>query len=50
VSRKSCSAYKSIENGKIELDLVPTYKSAVIVSQKRAHAFRKWVSAAIAEL
>lgn len=50
VSRKSCSAYKSIENGKIELDLVPGYKSAVIVSQKRAHAFRKWVSAAIAEL
>jgi len=50
VSRKSCSAYKSIENGKIELDLVPGYKSAIIVSQKRAHAFRKWVSAAIAEL
>ena len=50
VSRKSCSAYKSIENGKIELDLVPTYKTAVVVSQKRAHTFRKWVSAAIAEL
>ena len=50
VSRKSCSAYKSIENGKIELELVPTYKSAVVVSQKRARAFRKWVSAAIAEL
>ncbi len=50
VSRKSCSAYKSIENGKIELDLVPPYKSAVVVSQKRARAFRKWVSAAIAEL
>jgi len=50
VSRKSCTAYKSIENGKIELDLVPTYKSAVIVSQKRAHDFRKWVTAAIADL
>jgi hypothetical protein len=50
VSRKSCIAYKSIENGKIELDLVPTYKSEVVVSQKRARDFRKWVSAAIAEL
>jgi uncharacterized protein YacL len=50
VSRKSCTAYKSIENGKIELDLIPPFKTPVIVSQKRARDFRKWVSAAIAEL
>lgn len=50
VSRKSCTAYKSIEHGKIELDLIPPFKTPVVVSQKRAHDFRKWVSAAIADL
>jgi len=43
ISRKSCSAYKSIENGKIELEIVPPLKNPVIVSQKRASDFRKWI-------
>jgi hypothetical protein len=47
ISRKSCSAYKSIENGKVELDLHPPFKKAVIVSQKRAREFRKWISAPV---
>lgn len=43
ISRKSCKAYKSIENGKIEVELVPSNKVPVIISQKRAKDFRKWV-------
>lgn len=46
VSKKSCVAYQSIENGKIELDLNPGFKSPVVVSQKRARDFRKWVAEA----
>ena len=44
ISRKSCVAYQSIENGKIEVDLDPGFKSPVVVSQKRARDFRKWVA------
>jgi len=44
ISRKSCSAYRSVENGKIELEIIPTLKNPVIVSQKRASEFRKWIS------
>jgi DNA-binding LytR/AlgR family response regulator len=47
ISRKSCSAYKSIEHGKVELDLHPPIKNPVIVSQKRAKEFRKWISAVV---
>lgn len=46
VSRRSCSAYKSIENGKIDIELNPPFKTQVIVSQKRAKDFRKWIAAA----
>lgn len=46
ISRKSCVAYQSIENGKIELDLNPGFKQPVVVSQKRAKDFRKWVAEA----
>ena len=46
VSRKACQGYKSIENGKIELDLNPGLKSSVIVGQKRASEFRKWIAPA----
>jgi len=44
VGRKSCAAYKSVENGKIELDLKPSFREPVIVSQKRAKEFRRWIS------
>ncbi|MGZ5247237.1 MAG: LytR/AlgR family response regulator transcription factor [Flavitalea sp.] len=43
VSRKSCKAYKSIEHGKIEVELAPLNKIPVIISQKRAKDFRKWI-------
>ena len=41
VSRKSCSAYKSIENGKIELDLIPTYKTRSNCQPKKGPRFSK---------
>jgi DNA-binding LytR/AlgR family response regulator len=45
VSRNACKAYENIENGKISIDLSVDVKSPVIVSQKRAKAFRNWISA-----
>jgi hypothetical protein len=45
VSRNVCKAYENIENGKISIDLSVDVKSPVIVSQKRAKAFRNWISA-----
>ena len=45
VSRNTCKAYQNIENGKISIDLSVDVKFPVIVSQKRAKAFRNWISA-----
>ena len=45
VSRNACKAYENIENGKISIDLSVDVKFPVIVSQKRAKAFRNWISA-----
>jgi len=45
ISRNSCRAYENIENGKISIDLSVDVKAPVIVSQKRAKAFRNWISA-----
>lgn len=45
VSRNVCKAYENIENGKISIDLSVDVKFPVIVSQKRAKAFRNWISA-----
>ena len=45
VSRSACKAYENIENGKISIDLSVDVKFPVIVSQKRAKAFRNWISA-----
>jgi hypothetical protein len=45
VSRSACKAYQNIENGKISIDLSVDIKTPVIVSQKRAKAFRNWISA-----
>ena len=47
VSKKACKTYKSVEFGKIELELDPASKVPVIVSQKRAKDFRKWISSAL---
>ena len=45
ISRHACRAYENIENGKISIDLSVDVKGPVIVSQKRAKAFRNWISA-----
>jgi len=45
VSRNVCKAYENIENGKISIDLSVDVRTPVIVSQKRAKAFRSWISA-----
>lgn len=45
VSRNVCKSYQNIENGKISIDLSVDIKAPVIVSQKRAKAFRNWISA-----
>lgn len=45
VSRNICKAYENIENGKISIDLSVDVRTPVIVSQKRAKAFRNWISA-----
>jgi DNA-binding LytR/AlgR family response regulator len=44
INKKACKAYKSIAFGKIELELDPASRIPVIVSQKRAKDFRKWIS------
>lgn len=44
INRSSCKAYSSIENGKIRVELEPDHKHECIVSQKRAKAFRDWIS------
>lgn len=41
-SKGSCQSYQSIENGKIAVE-VSRLESPVIVSQKRAAAFRSWI-------
>ena len=45
ISRNACRAYENIENGKISIDLSVDVRAPVIVSQKRAKAFRNWISA-----
>jgi len=45
VSRNACKAYTNIENGKVSIHLSVDVKIPVIVSQKRAKAFRNWISA-----
>jgi hypothetical protein len=48
VSKKACKSYKRLEFGKIEVELNPASKIPVVVSQKRAKDFRKWISSDVA--
>lgn len=43
VHRKACRAYKSIENGKIKVELTPGEGKNAIISQKKASRFREWI-------
>lgn len=40
---KACAAFKSIENGKLELTMKPLFPEPVIISQKKAAAFKEWL-------
>jgi len=40
---KACAAFKSIENGKLELTLKPSFPEPVVVSQKKAATFKEWL-------
>jgi DNA-binding LytR/AlgR family response regulator len=44
IHRFACKSYRRMENGKIGLDLEPNPKIPVIISQKRASDFRKWIA------
>ena len=44
IHRSACKSYKRMEHGKIGLDLEPNPKTPVIISQKRASDFRKWIA------
>ena len=41
--RDTCRAYHLLTYGKLGAELVPPFKSEVIVSQKRAAAFKDWM-------
>jgi len=43
IARKNIRSFQSIENGKIQVKLVGEEDEPVIISQKRATAFRSWV-------
>jgi len=40
---KACAAFKNIENGKLELTIKPPFPEPVVVSQKKAAAFKEWL-------
>jgi hypothetical protein len=43
LSKRACKSFRSIENGKIAVELL-SGSAPVIVSQKRAASFRSWIS------
>ena len=43
IHRMACKSFRNVENGKIEVQLEPDTVPSVIVSQKKAAAFRKWI-------
>jgi hypothetical protein len=46
IQRTACKSYSSLEHGKILVELEPPAKEPVVVSQKRARAFRDWIGRA----
>jgi DNA-binding LytR/AlgR family response regulator len=43
VSRKACKSFTPLQFGKLELHLPDQYSDKIIISQKRAPAFRDWL-------
>jgi LytTr DNA-binding domain len=44
INLKSCHYFTNEDNGKLEIHLIPEYNDAVIISQKRAPAFKEWLN------
>lgn len=44
INLKACHYFTNEENGKLEVHLVPGYEDGVIISQKRAPAFKEWLN------
>lgn len=43
VQLSACYSYQSVEHGKIMLKLVPPFTTELLISQKTAPSFRKWM-------
>ncbi len=44
INLKSCHYFTNEENGKLQVHLIPEYDDDVIISQKRASAFKEWLN------
>jgi hypothetical protein len=44
INLKACHYFTNEENGKLEIHLIPAYDNEVIISQKRAPAFKEWLN------
>jgi LytTr DNA-binding domain len=44
INLKACHYFTNEENGKLEIHLIPVYDNEVIISQKRAPAFKEWLN------
>lgn len=44
INLKSCHYFTNEENGKLQVHLIPGYDDDVIISQKRASAFKEWLN------
>lgn len=44
INRKACDYFTNEDNGKLELFLLPKHDQEIIISQKRAAAFREWIN------
>ncbi len=40
---RACAAFKNIENGKLDITMKPAFHEPVVVSQKKAAAFKEWL-------
>lgn len=44
INLKACHFFTNEENGKLEVHLIPEHNDSVIISQKRAPAFKEWLN------
>ncbi len=44
INNKACHYFTNEENGKLALQLIPVHTEEVVISQKRAAAFKDWLS------